>query len=829
MTTINQIQHIDYPLVAEAHTPMYLMHKFWARKPHNVVAEYIKRYSDEGEIVLDPFAGSGVTAIEAIKLGRKGIAIDLDPIATFITRQTAIPADIDAIKSTFSNIQRACKEQIEALYETLCKRCGTKARILATVWDRDKKQPIEIRYYCPACDKRMTKQLDTNDEVLLKNIEKMQVDYWYPITRLYYNSKPFLKQEKVDSVDKLFTKRNLIALSIIYNEIDKITDPKMQDFLKFAFTSMVHLASKMCPVAKPSERAHWSEYSATSFWAVHSYWVPPKFMESNVWMLFDSAVNGAQGILRGKEDSNTQIKYYKEAKNFKDLKGKSNIFIKTYNALELSKIIPPNSVDYVFTDPPYGGAVQYFELSTLWCSWLKMNSDWWKDEITINEQQDKDFDYYHKMLHAAFLEIYKVLKPGRWMTVTFHSTDIKVYNSIIRAAVFAGFNLEKIIYQPPARASAKGLLQPYGSAVGDYYIRFRKPEKPKETTPPTEVDHERFEKVVVQIAKKIIAERGEPTAYTHILNGIYPELDRYGVLLSATGDLKNVLQRYVDKEFVLVDVTNEKGEVIGQKWWLKDPSEAKINLVPLHERVEKAVINVLNRKITATFDDIQQEIFIKFPNALTPEKESIRAVLQEYADPAGDGRWRLKPGVKERQRQHTRMIYYLAKLGIKAGYDIWIGTKEQGETYEGERLGGLSLKNLKLSVNLPQERLERIKAIDVLWLRQGEVVAAFEVENTTTITEAVIRVANIPYQIHKVILIPEERENLLARKIQEPGLQELGIKSWKFIFYDDLSKLYEKCKRRQKIAISDLLSLSRPLKYREFKQKTLDLFPGEKS
>lgn len=85
------IQHINYALVAKTHPPMYLMHKYWARKPHNVVSEYIKHYSKPGNIVLDPFAGSGVTAIEAIKLKRKAIAIDLDPMATFITRMTAMP------------------------------------------------------------------------------------------------------------------------------------------------------------------------------------------------------------------------------------------------------------------------------------------------------------------------------------------------------------------------------------------------------------------------------------------------------------------------------------------------------------------------------------------------------------------------------------------------------------------------------------------------------------------------------------------------------------------------------------------------------------------
>jgi DNA modification methylase len=83
-----EIVNIDYAIPPQTHTSMYLMHKYWARKPHNVVREYIEHYSSEGDIVLDPFSGSGVTAIEALKAKRKAISTDLDPMSTFITKMT---------------------------------------------------------------------------------------------------------------------------------------------------------------------------------------------------------------------------------------------------------------------------------------------------------------------------------------------------------------------------------------------------------------------------------------------------------------------------------------------------------------------------------------------------------------------------------------------------------------------------------------------------------------------------------------------------------------------------------------------------------------------
>jgi len=801
------MKHIDYPIVPKSHTPMYLMHKYWARKPHNVVAEYIKNYTKEGDIVLDPFCGSGPTPIEAIKLGRKAVAIDLDPIATFITRMTAMPVDISKIESTFEEIKKNCKEDIEELYKTKCEKCGKEAIVLATIWDRAKRDPIELRYYCEKCNGRNTKQADKGDLRLLKKIENQDIDFWYPTAKLAYNSKEFKEgthDPDVKSVDKLYTKRNLIALSFLYNQIDSIQDFKIRELFKFAFTSMSHLASKMCPVAKPGGRGHWSEYSATSFWSQHRYYLPKISMESNVWMLFDSAINGKQGIIKGKIDSNNQIEKYKEAKKFDDLNNGANIFIENYNAIELTDIIPENSVDYVFTDPPYGGAIQYFELSELWASWLRGPTNdknfelKFKDEITINPAQKKDFDYYHAMLKAAFDQVYKVIKPGKWMTVTFHSTDIRIWNSIIKAVVLAGFDLEKIVYQPPPRASAKGLLQPYGSAVGDYYIRFRKPTKRKLSST-VDIDEARYEKIVVEAAKRIIAERGEPTIYQHILNGIIIELQKENALLLGKRKIEDVMRSHINKEFVLIPVKKDE-KVIGNKWWFKDPSSIPyLERVSLFDRVEKVIVEELKNKVKVSFDDILQSVFIKFPNALTPETQDIKSILEEYAEKAKGGKWRLKPEIKVRIGEHGKMTYYLFELGRKMGYDVWVAPGI-GSIYNGESLYEKNDKNVFFRF-IPSDYQEKVKQIDVLWYKDGKIEYEFEIENTTSITEAITRGSYIPYDVKRFIVIPKERENLLVKKLEQPIIKENVEKhGWNFISYPDLENLFKKKKRKKKLS-----------------------------
>lgn len=794
-------EHINHALVAKAHTPMYLMHKYWARKPHNVVREYIERYSKPGGIVLDPFVGSGVTAIEAIKNGRNAVAIDLNPISEFIVRNSVMPVDLRVFEETFKQIEKNAKNEVNALYETTCKKCGKKATTLATIWNRDKGTPIELRYFCNTCNTRLSKRPDDEDIKKIRKLEKIEIQYWYPTTKLAYNSEDFKEgthDPSAGSVDKLFTKRNLVALSIIYNQIEKIKNKKIQQLMKFAFTSMTHLASKMCPVAKPSKRAHWSEFSATSFWAQHRYWIPPTSMESNVWMLFESAVRGKQGLLKGKTESNEVIKDYKEAKDFGDLNNGANILIETHNALELTKLIPPNSVDYIFTDPPYGGAVQYFELSTLWASWLKIDMDY-NEEITVNKQQKKDFGFYHKMLKAAFRETYQVLKPGRYLTVTFHSTDIKVWNSIIKAVVMSGFDLEKIIYQPPARPSAKGLLQPYGSAVGDYYIRFRKPESEKIVSE-RQMDMETYEREVVFVARGILEQRGEPTIYQHILNGIMVDLKggRYAPI--GARNIEDILKDHVGTDFELIDIKNEKGKVVGKKWWLKGRDFSNFTTPALSDRVERVVLAVLDKKVKASFDDVLQAVFIEFPNALTPDSQDIKKVLEEYAKPTPDGKWMLKPGLteKERESRHSKMIYILGTLGKKAGYDVWIGTKEQSAIYNKKPLKELCDDIPYMFAAQEAVAQDRVKQIDVMWLDSGRILYEFEVENTTGVSDAIIRGSNIPDSPHlkRFIVIPEERENFLFKKLQEPILKETIRKvKWNFVRYMDLEKLFRESKK----------------------------------
>src|SRR3990172_10586093 len=91
---MTKINHIDNALIETTKPMMYQMHKWPGRKPASIWAEYIKRYSKKDEIVLDPFCGSGIAPIEAVIEGRKGIGLDLNPMAIFLTHMLAKNIDV---------------------------------------------------------------------------------------------------------------------------------------------------------------------------------------------------------------------------------------------------------------------------------------------------------------------------------------------------------------------------------------------------------------------------------------------------------------------------------------------------------------------------------------------------------------------------------------------------------------------------------------------------------------------------------------------------------------------------------------------------------------
>ncbi len=571
---------IDEALPTSGHSAMYVMHKFFARKQEDVIREYIKTFSKNGEVILDPFCGSGVMVGEALKLGRVAIGVDINPVAIFITRNTIKHADINKIIKEYKGIKKDVATHISKLYMTSCRVCHKEIPAICFTWDN--KTLVDVRYECHQHG-RLISTISKDDLLLQQRIEDGELReffddngrciFWYPTEKLYYsNGTPFLKKERFDSVDEIFTSRNLIALAKLNDRIEQIDEDDLKEAFKFAFSSMTHLASKMTPV-RPSR-------PFSSAWVQQSYWYCPNNMESNVWKLFERAVIGHQGLTKAKSNLSEVFKAKKEASSFNQLlKGKKYDYLLLQSSVEHAlEGIKENSIDFVICDPPYGHSIQYGELLYMWGCWLQIMDNFdeiAKGEIIKNSRQKKDYVEYEQMMKIAFMKIYHVLKPEGYCIVTFHNPSLKYRNILFRSVLLSGFEFEKIVYQPPPRPSVKSLLQPFGSQRGDYFFRFKKPKlKTKKSYKTIEAD--KVEELIVDITKKIITERGEPTYYTDIQNFLdpilYEKLKKSDLLMDFDPEsVEKILRKHIGKVFLLVDIgmrrTGNK-KLQGKGWWL---------------------------------------------------------------------------------------------------------------------------------------------------------------------------------------------------------------------------------------------------------------------
>lgn len=113
-------------------------------------------------------------------------------------------------------------------------------------------------------------------------------------------------------------------------------------------------------------------------------------------------------------------------------------YISTSSATNIGEQIPENTVDYIFIDPPFGSNLIYSDLNFLWEGWLKVRTATDKEAIQSNSQK-KGIDEYRHLMSASFRQAYRLLKPGRWMTVEFSNTKASVWNAIQTALQEAGF------------------------------------------------------------------------------------------------------------------------------------------------------------------------------------------------------------------------------------------------------------------------------------------------------------------------------------------------------------------------------------------------------
>lgn len=271
---------------------------------------------------------------------------------------------------------------------------------------------------------------------------------------------------------ELFTKRNLLALSLLFKAVDNVRNEDAKSFLKFAFSGSLKWASRQSHLRG----------NVVEGWAIHAYWIYPQSLEINVWNIFDNRI---LAVLKGKRYSQEHIgascKFSTKFRDIATSKSQCMILNRSSNNLPM----PDDSIDTIITDPPYGSNVNYAELSDFWSVWNnKGKIIERKQEVIINKSQHKTLVNYERLLCSIFRECYRVLKVDRYLVCTFNSKDARVVTSFVKAATKAGFVLldDGLSYQAPIRAYTTTFhAMQIGALVGDFIFAFTKPRTVRQT------------------------------------------------------------------------------------------------------------------------------------------------------------------------------------------------------------------------------------------------------------------------------------------------------------------------------------------------------------
>lgn len=435
-------------ITAESHPSHYMMHKYWGRKPHNVVRDYILNFTKPGDVVLDPFMGSGVVVIESIKNNRKAIGIDLNPMACFIAENTINNVDLDEFEKKFNEIYEKNYEKFISLYETKCPKCGDKVPFDNSIWDHD--EFVKVRAVCHTCGS-FKKETDNYDKKVLNN--SIEVFHKLDKTKKIFYPKDeilkFVKRNGKSKINEFFTERSLVVLGSIIKDIDEIKNKDTKNLILLCFTSMLPNVSKMIP-------GNTESINGKSGWVISKLWAPKVHTEKNVFFSFKHRFNK---IIKGK----------KELINVLNPKDAHILNIDATNIKEIKS----GSVDYIFTDPPYGDSIAYFGLSMFWNSWLRNKVDY-EGEIIYDPYRNKRYEDYSSRMKKVYSELHRVLKDGKYLSFTFNNRNLNIWKAVMDAVTESGFHLLNIVYQEQAVASGTQGLNRNNTLRGDFVYNFVK-------------------------------------------------------------------------------------------------------------------------------------------------------------------------------------------------------------------------------------------------------------------------------------------------------------------------------------------------------------------
>jgi hypothetical protein len=348
------------------------------------------RYTQPGDVVLDPFGGSGVTAIEAFLMGRIGIQNDLNPFANFIAAaiaDTRLPSSVP-LEQGFERVAATARDAVNRLSQA---SNADVARLLKTL-------PVPPNVTLPR----------TSD---------------------------------AERFHDLFTPRQLAALALLKRAIDAEPDLAVRMALLLAWSATASKLNRTFISAKGRAESR----GGASIFSIYRYKLAKTPVELPLWDTFQGRY---RNVLAAKKEVLAIRDQYNRAASV-PMDSAQQFRVMEADAAAIAAEVGYASVDYVFTDPPYGAFIAYLDLSTLWNHWLgfKVPAAKRRAETIVGGEMRITEDEYKNRLGQSIEACVNVLKPNRWLSVVFQHWDVSYFETILQAASGAGAVLRAAVTQ----------------------------------------------------------------------------------------------------------------------------------------------------------------------------------------------------------------------------------------------------------------------------------------------------------------------------------------------------------------------------------------------
>lgn len=468
---------------ASKNNPIYNSSMYWSQKSYNLADILIEEFTKPGDIIFDPFMGSGVTIIEAVsdKYNRNAIGSEINDVPIFLTKFTLDKIPDNALER-LKEFSCELHETRQELYGELCHECHSNGEISSIVFDKNNEIKIKnVNFICSNKKCKCKSFLNTN-----QIYNKMNYKYNIEVIKdeeLIYNSKIAVSNGM--RISDIFTPRNFKALDSIiklkntkYNDISKVID--------YILLSMLHL----CKITDTHSNSQWP------------LWTPKmNCVEKNVFMILDRKIKKLEDYILQKK-----LNYTHSSETAFFLPGDKNKYkIVNCGAQNITeREIADASVDLIITDPPYMGQVLYSEYMQLYKPFLGFNYNL-KDEIVVSSAPSrmKKENEYFDMLERAINVCGKKIKDKHYMAMYFHDSNLNVWNKLITITKSAGFEYISQIHVDKT-ITLKNILSPKKSLNGDSILFFIKIDN-LNSTPTSNVWREEIEIGIVDEAKKMLS------------------------------------------------------------------------------------------------------------------------------------------------------------------------------------------------------------------------------------------------------------------------------------------------------------------------------------